>query len=103
MLLQPPEGALAALAEFFRVFGDPTRLRILHALVGRELSVNEIAAAVGMGQSAVSHQLRILRQTHLVRNRRSGREARYTLTDDHVRTVLEQGREHVGESRQGRP
>jgi ArsR family transcriptional regulator len=91
------EGHLQELAEFFKVFGDPTRLRILRALMGRELCVHEISAAVDMGQSAVSHQLRVLKQAHLVRHRRAGKEAHYILSDDHVRAIYEQGMAHVSE------
>lgn len=88
---------LGELAQFFKVFGDPTRLRILHALMGRELCVHEISAAVDMEQSAVSHQLRVLKLAHLVRHRRVGKEAHYTLSDDHVRAIYEQGLAHVSE------
>jgi DNA-binding transcriptional ArsR family regulator len=89
--------ALDALADFYKVFGDTTRLRILQALMGRELCVHELAEELAMGQSAVSHQLRILKGAHLVRARRAGKEAHYTLSDDHVRVVFEQGLVHVNE------
>jgi DNA-binding transcriptional ArsR family regulator len=92
------EGRLGDLAEFFKVFADPTRLRILRCLMGQELCVHEISDAVGMGQSAVSHQLRVLKHAHLVRHRRAGKEARYTLSDHHVRAILEQGLVHVSEA-----
>ena len=98
-VLSRSEGQLADLAEFFKVFGDPTRLAILRALMGRELCVHEISEAVEMGQSAVSHQLRLLKHAHLVRYRRMGKEAYYTLSDDHVRSIYEQGLEHVSEGR----
>jgi len=91
---------LAELADFYKVFGDPTRLRILRELMARELCVHEIAQAVGMQQSAVSHQLRILKQAYLVRSRRVGKEAHYSLSDSHVRAVFEQGLVHVGEGRE---
>ena len=93
--------ALDALADFYKVFGDPTRLRILQALMGRELCVNDLAAELEMGQSAVSHQLRILKQARLVRSRRVGKESHYALSDDHVRVVFEQGLVHVNEGSRG--
>ncbi len=85
-------------AELFKVLGDTTRLRILHALMGGEMCVWEIAEAMGMGQSAISHQLRILRQTRLVRFRKEGKVVYYSLNDDHVVTLLCQGVEHVSHS-----
>jgi ArsR family transcriptional regulator, lead/cadmium/zinc/bismuth-responsive transcriptional repressor len=88
---------LEALADFYKVFGDPTRLRILRALMDAELCVHDLAAELEMGQSAVSHQLRILKQAHLVRSRRVGKESHYALSDEHVRVVFEQGLVHVNE------
>lgn len=93
--------ALTALADFYKVFGDPTRLRILRALMTAERCVHELADALGMQQSAVSHQLRILKQAHLVRSRRVGKEAHYSLSDEHVRIVFEQGLVHVNEGTAG--
>ncbi len=91
------EQELIDVAELYRVFGDKTRVTILYTLVGEEKCVNDIAEAMGMSLSAVSHQLRILKQAHLVRYRRAGRNALYSLADDHVRTILDQGLEHVRE------
>ena len=93
--LLPPEERLYDLAEVFRVFGDTTRIRILYVLFERELCVCDIAKLLGMTQSAVSHQLRILKDAKLVRFRREGKTVFYTLDDDHVRSVLELGMEHV--------
>jgi DNA-binding transcriptional ArsR family regulator len=83
------------LALLFKAFNDPTRLKILYALMGRELSVGKIAKAVGMSPSAVSHQLSLLRTMRIVKNRREGRTVIYSLDDDHVRFLFEQGLEHV--------
>ena len=93
--LLPPEERLYDLAEVFRVFGDTTRIRILYVLFERELCVCDIAKLLGMTPSAVSHQLRILKDAKLVRFRREGKTVFYTLDDDHVRSVLELGMEHV--------
>lgn len=83
------------LAEFFKVFGDATRIRILRLLLDQEQNVGELAEALDMTQSAVSHQLRVLRQNGLVRYRKEGKTVYYTLDDGHVRTVLEQGTTHI--------
>ena len=91
----PSEDILSGLADFFRVFGDATRIKILCALSASPLRVADIASLLGMSQSAISHQLRVLRQARLVRIRRSGRSSIYGLDDDHVRTVFEQGFRHV--------
>lgn len=88
---------LYALADLFKIFGDPTRIRILHALSARELCVCDIAQALEMTQSAISHQLRILKQSHLVKFRREGKTVYYSLADSHVHTILAQGLEHVME------
>lgn len=93
--LLPPEERLYDLADVFRVFGDTTRIRILYVLFERELCVCDIAKLLGMTQSAVSHQLRILKDAKLVRFRREGKTVFYSLDDDHVRSVLELGMEHV--------
>ena len=93
--LLPEEERLYDLAEVFRVFGDTTRIRILYVLFERELCVCDIAKLLGMTQSAVSHQLRILKDAKLVRFRREGKTVFYTLDDDHVRSMLELGMEHV--------
>lgn len=93
----PPEEELFALAELFRMFSDSTRIRILYALSFRELCVCDIAASLNMTQSAISHQLRALRQGRLVRCRREGKTVFYSLADHHVMTILAQGMEHTEE------
>lgn len=94
----PEETSLMDLAELFKVFGDSTRVRILFVLMEAEVCVCELAAALGMTQSAVSHQLRLLKQSKLVRARRDGRSIFYSLADDHVRGMLGMGMEHIRES-----
>ena len=91
----PPEDDLFEVAELFKAFGDPTRLEILSLLLHQERCVGDIAEAVELSQSAVSHQLRLLKQIHLVKYRREGKNILYSLADDHVRTILEMGLEHV--------
>ena len=91
------EEQLLRLAELFKVFGDGTRVRILSVLLTAEVCVCDIARLLGMTQSAVSHQLRILKQAHLIRARREGKTVFYALADDHVATLLRQGMEHVCE------
>ena len=93
----PPDETLYDLAELFKVFGDSTRIKILYALMGRELCVADIAEATETSQSAVSHQLRTLKQSHLVKFRRDGRNILYSLADDHVYTMLNQGMSHICE------
>ena len=93
----PTEETLYDLADLFKVFADTTRIKILFALMGRELCVAHIAEAVNATQSAVSHQLRILKQAHLVKSERSGKNVNYSLADDHVYAVLRQGLSHVCE------
>ena len=93
----PVEDRLYNLAELFKVFGDTTRLRILCVLFESERCVCDIAELLGMTQSAISHQLRILKQARLVRSRREGKQSYYFLADDHVRTILGQGMEHINE------
>jgi DNA-binding transcriptional ArsR family regulator len=94
---QPAEEYLYDLAELFKVFGDSTRIRILYALFESELCVNDIAQLLNLGQSAVSHQLKILKDAKLVRFRREGKIIFYALDDDHVRNMLSMGMEHVEE------
>lgn len=94
---QPAEEYLYDLAELFKVFGDSTRIRILYALFESELCVNDIAQLLNLGQSAVSHQLKILKDAKLVRFRREGKIIFYALDDDHVRNILSMGMEHVEE------
>ena len=97
----PDEAALFELADLFKVFSDSTRIRMLAALAESELCVCDIAYLLGLTQSAVSHQLRTLKQTRLVRCRREGRIVFYALTDDHVKSILTVGLSHVAEG--GRP
>ena len=94
---QPAEEYLYDLAELFKVLGDSTRIRILYALFESELCVGDIAQLLGISQSAVSHQLKILKDAKLVRFRRDGKIIFYMLDDDHVRTMLSMGMEHVEE------
>ena len=91
------EDALFEMAELFKVFGDSTRIRILYALFQSELSVTDICEELGMSISAVSHQLRLLKQAKLVNSRRAGRQAYYALADDHVKTIIGMAKEHMEE------
>ena len=93
----PEETELYDLAELFKVFGDSTRIRILFVLFEAEVCVCDLAKALNMTQSAISHQLRILKQNKLVKSRREGKSIFYSLADDHVRTIINQGREHIEE------
>jgi len=83
-------------ADFFKVFGDSTRIRLLCFLLQKELCVSELTEKLEMTQSAVSHQLRVLRQSNLVKYRKEGKVVYYSLDDNHIKTVLEQGMEHIG-------
>ena len=93
----PGEEELYDLAELFKVFGDSTRIRILFVLLEAEVCVCDLAATLNMTQSAVSHQLRILKQSKLVKSRREGKSIFYSLADGHVKTIIDQGREHIEE------
>ena len=93
----PDETELDSLAELFKVFGDPTRIRILFVLFETEVCVCDLARALNMTQSAVSHQLRILKQSRLVKNRREGKTVYYSLADGHIQTIISQGMEHIAE------
>lgn len=93
----PPEEELQDLADFFKVFGDATRLKILYVLLSSEMCVYDIAAVLGMSQSAISHQLRVLKQMDLVKNRREGKTIFYALADSHIVTILSQGLDHIEE------
>ena len=93
----PEETELYDLAELFKVFGDSTRIRILFVLFEAEVCVCDLAEALHMTQSAISHQLRILKQNKLVNSRREGKSIFYSLADGHVRTIIAQGREHIEE------
>lgn len=91
------EESLMDLADFFKVFGDTTRISIICALVRSEMCVCDIAALLGMTKSAISHQLRVLKQSKLVKYRREGRIVYYSLDDDHVKTIFNQGLTHIEE------
>lgn len=91
----PEREILEQIAELFKAFGDPTRVHILSLLAERELCVGDIVQGVNISQSAVSHQLRTLKQMHLIKFRRDGKNIWYSLADDHVRTILQMGLEHV--------
>ena len=93
----PDEELLYDLADLFKVFADTTRIKILYALMGRELSVGDLAEVIGATQSAVSHQLRTLKQAHLVKFQRDGKNVIYSLSDDHVYTMIAQGMTHICE------
>ncbi len=93
----PDEEVLYDIAELFKVFADSTRVRILYALIESELCVCDISALLNMSQSAISHQLRVLKQSRLVKYRRSGKTIYYSLCDDHIKTMLDMGMEHVSE------
>ena len=93
----PDDEVLYELADLFRVFGDSTRIKILYALHDNELCVQDIANAVALSQSAVSHQLRVLKDSKLVRFRREGKTVYYALDDDHVRSILSMGMDHIEE------
>ena len=93
----PAEETLFDLAELFKIFGDSTRIKILYVLNESEMCVCDIARLLGMTQSAISHQLRSLKQSKLVKARREGKTVFYALADDHVHTILSQGMEHVAE------
>lgn len=93
----PDENTLIDLAELFKIFGDSTRIKILFILLQGERSVNEIAADLNMTQSAISHQLRILKSSRLIKAMRDGKLSIYSLADSHVTSILNQGLEHVGE------
>ena len=95
----PDEEILYDLAELFKIFGDSTRIKILYVLFESEMCVCAIAELLGMTQSAISHQLKILKDANLVANRREGKTIYYFLSDDHVRTIIAKGFEHLIEER----
>ena len=101
MTEQQETAFLHDLADFFKVFGDSTRIRILRLLQDQERNVGEIAEMLDMNQSAVSHQLRVLRQNDLVKYRKEGKTVYYSLDDHHVKTVLEQGMTHNKKKNKG--
>lgn len=93
----PDDEILYDLAELFKMFGDSTRIKILYTLLGQELCVGDMAQLLGLNQSAVSHQLRILKDSKLVKARRDGKSIFYSLADEHVKTIINVGMEHVEE------
>lgn len=93
----PNETVLGDLAELFRIFGDSTRIKILYVLFESEMCVCDIAQLLGMKQSAISHQLKNLKQARLITSRRDGKSVFYSLLDDHVRSIIAQGLEHIEE------
>lgn len=97
LLHQATDELICDLADLFKIFGDTTRMRILYALQEGEMSVGTISAALGMTQSAISHQLKVLKSNNLITNRREGKTIYYFLADDHVRTIVSMGYEHLTE------
>lgn len=95
--VMPKDQQLMDLADFFKIFGDPTRVRILYVLSQSQMCVCDIANLLQMGQSAISHQLRVLKQMRLVKSRREGKTVFYSLADGHIETILAQGMEHICE------
>ena len=93
----PDEDELYDLAELFKIFGDYTRIRILFVLFESEVCVCDLAQVLNMTQSAISHQLKILKQSRLVKSRREGKSIFYSLADEHVETIIGKGREHIEE------
>lgn len=94
-----PDELMARIAEFFRVFGDPTRIRILQVLFESEMCVCDIAYLLNMSQSAISHQLRVLKQAGIVKYRKEGRVVYYSLDDDHIESIFDQGYQHILEQK----
>ncbi len=95
--MMPAEEEVYDLAELFKVFGDSTRMRILFALSVSDFCVGDLAEVLNMTQSAVSHQLKLLKQSRLIGSSRDGKNIRYYLADDHVRTIISMGKEHIEE------
>ncbi len=95
----PDDDTIYDLAALFKMFGDPTRAKILSCLQIRDLYVGELADILGMNDSAVSHQLRVLRGAKLVKGTKEGKEVRYSLDDDHVTKIMEYGLTHVNEGK----
>lgn len=93
----PAEELLKELADFYKVFGDATRIKILCVLLRSEMCVCDLAEMLGMTQSAISHQLRVLKQMKLVKNRREGKTVYYSLADGHIQNIISQGMEHIME------
>ena len=95
--IMPDEEHIRELAEFYKVFGDATRVKLLYALLESEMCVCDLAALLKMTHSAISHQLRVLKQMKLVKNRREGKTVYYSLADGHIQNIISQGMEHVME------
>lgn len=95
----PEEEVIYDLAELYKVFGDSTRMKIIYVLFEAEMCVCDIAQLLNMSQSAISHQLRVLKQSKLVKSRREGKVVFYSLADEHVKTIVNQGMEHILEDR----
>ena len=95
----PEEELLYDLGDFFKILGDSTRIKILNALFQSEMCVCDIAALLGMTQSAISHQLRVLKQGRLVKHRKEGKVVYYSLDDDHIKHIVDQGLTHISEKR----
>jgi len=93
----PPQERMKELADFYKVFADATRIRILCVLLESEMCVCDLAEVLEMTQSAISHQLRVLKQAKLVKNRRDGKTVYYSLADGHIQTIISQGMEHITE------
>ena len=96
----PEEDKLYDLADLYKIFGDSTRLKIMCLLLRSEMCVCDIADVLNMNQSAISHQLRVLKQNKLVKNRREGKSVIYSLADQHVMSILSQGMEHISEGKE---
>ncbi len=94
---QPEESVLNTLGEFFKIFGEPTRIKILQALLISEMCVCDLATVLELNRSAISHQLRILRQVNLVNYRKEGKSAIYFLSDNHIKEIIDQGMTHIME------
>ncbi|MBO5908763.1 MAG: winged helix-turn-helix transcriptional regulator [Clostridia bacterium] len=93
----PPDEELYDLAELYKIFGDSTRIKILYVLLESEMCVCDISTLIGASQSAISHQLKLLRQADLIKPRRVGKTVFYSLADEHVRTIINNGMEHISE------
>ena len=96
-IIDVTENELYDLAELFKTFGDSTRIKILYVLFDMERSVGDIAEKLNMTQSAISHQLKILKKAHLIKSRREGKTMLYSLDDDHVKTIIAMGKQHIEE------
>lgn len=94
---KPSEDEIFDLADLFKIFGDSSRIKIMYAISENELCVQEIAGIIEMTQSAVSHQLRVLKNSRLVKSRKNGKEVYYSLDDDHVSSIFSKGLEHIRE------